>query len=212
MRFDAPGNLKNAFIRGIVPFGKINMNQNITLVQNLSKSQPAKFTIKIKYWWLALAGLLLRILPYLFTEPSSMADLKRICLCLSYVLLLFVLVRNLRIKGLWIILTGTLLNFIGMMANGGFMPVAPDARLLADKAPVIMQAGSLSLTNAGGVILLPGQTRLMFLTDILPVSSLHSVFSIGDIIICLGILIVCIRLILQALIRTPASVPELHLD
>lgn len=181
------------------------MNIDTALSQKSKKVLPKMVNIKINYWWLILFSLLLRILPYIFTATSSHVDIKRICLFLSYVILLFTLVKNLHIKGIWIIAVGTLLNFIAILANGGFMPVSPDARLLAGKTPVILHAGSISLTNAGGVILFPEQTRLRILTDILPVSSLHAVFSAGDVIIAIGILVVCIRIIFQVVKRAPAS-------
>jgi len=184
------------------------MNQDITFTQNPYKALPKVMTVKVKYWWLIVISLLLRVLPYIFTETSSSVDLKRICLLLSYAILLFALVRNFHIKGVWVIAIGTLLNFIAILANGSFMPVSPEARFLAAKTPIIMPVNGLSLTRAGGVILLPEQTKLRILTDIFPVSSIHTVFSIGDIVIGIGILVVCIEIILQAVKRTAASVPK----
>lgn len=190
-----------------LPKGK-TMNLNITLNPNSDKTLSKLTNIKIKFWWFIIASMLLRVLPYVFTQTNSHVDLKRICLLLSYIILIFTLVNNLHIKGIWIIATGASLNFIAMLANGGFMPVSPDARLLAAKTPVILQTGIMSLTNAGGVIILPDQTRLGFLTDIFPVSFVHAVFSAGDIVIGVGILVVCIGLVMQMVKREPAAVTE----
>jgi hypothetical protein len=163
-------------------------------------------TLNVKYWWLIIISVLLRCLPFAFSVTSSLVDFKRVCIILSYTLLLFALLRNIHIRGVRIIAFGTLFNFIGIIANLGFMPVSPDVRYLAGKTSLAISPDQIILTASGGIILPFEKTELWFFTDIIPVPSLHTVFSIGDVIICVGILVVCINLIAQAVKKTPTPI------
>ena len=128
---------------------------------------------------------------------------------LSYTLLLFALLRNLHIWSVRIIALGTLFNFLAIITNHGFMPVSPDAISLASKTFLEMPSNVMSLTGLGGVIVPVDGTRLWLLTDIIPVSSLSTVFSIGDIVLGIGILIVCISVISWARRTMHSNVSEL---
>lgn len=156
---------------------------------------PGQSPPNIRYWWLIIISMLLRWLPFAFSTPFDLVDFKRICIILSYALLLFALLRNIRILGASIIAVGTLLNFVAVLANRGFMPVSPDARYLAGKTLLEIPSDGLALTGSGGMVLPTDQTRLWLLTDIIPVSSVRTVFSIGDIIIGVGILVACVSMI-----------------
>lgn len=185
------------------------MHPGITKTQSAGKVMPVLTpkgtTLNIKYWWLIIISVLLRWLPFLFSTTSSLVDFKRVCIILSYSLLLFALLRNVHIWGVRMVAFGTFLNFVAIMANRGFMPVSPDARYLAGKSLLEIRV----LTGSGGVVLPIDQTRLWLLTDIIPVSSVHTVFSIGDFIIGVGILVACISLISRAMKAVHAIVPDL---
>lgn len=185
------------------------MHPGITKTQSAGKVMPVLTpkgtTLNIKYWWLIIISVLLRWLPFLFSTTSSLVDFKRVCIILSYSLLLFALLRNVHIWGVRMVAFGTFLNFVAIMANRGFMPVSPDARYLAGKSLLEIRV----LTGSGGVVLPIDQTRLWLLTDIIPVSSVHTVFSIGDFIIGVGILVACINLISRAMKVVHAIVPGL---
>ena len=169
------------------------MDLPVNDAKNLGNTLPIltrkRTTLNIRYWWLIIISVLLRCLPFVFSATSSLVDLKRACIILSYAALLFALFRNFHIRGVRIVALGTLLNFIGIIANLGFMPVSPDIRYLADKAPLVASPNEITLTAAGGIILPFEKTGLWFFTDIIPVSSVHTVFSVGDVIIGIGILV-----------------------
>jgi hypothetical protein len=184
---------------------KEKMRLGITNIHNhytsFSKQTYKWMTLKVNYWWLIVFSLLLRILPFTFSATSSLVDLKRVCIILSYILLLFALSRNIHIRGTLIVAFGTFLNFLAILENGGFMPVSPEARHLAGKALVDLSSGEIILTQSGGVVLPIEQTRLCFLTDIIPISVVHTVFSVGDVIIGIGILVICINLVIRMVKR-----------
>ena len=82
---------------------------------------------------------------------------------------------NWRVPGALLIAIGTLLNLLVVALNGG-MPYDP---------AVVAAAGAPRPDDALHVVLKPG-TRLEFLSDVIPVGPIHSVFSLGDFLNALG--------------------------
>jgi hypothetical protein len=87
---------------------------------------------------------------------------------LSYALVLASLIANWRLPGVAILLTGALLNFIVIAANGGQMP-----RLIAPDPAVFTNVAAMD-----------ANTRLVLLGDWIPVFG--RLISIGDILIASG--------------------------
>jgi len=90
---------------------------------------------------------------------------------------------NRRIPGVLIIALGGLLNFAAIAANGGVMPTAPHA------------AGSVAATAAEGEFInsrVLDDAKLQFLGDVFATPTslpLHNVFSIGDAILLVGVVV-----------------------
>ncbi len=146
-------------------------------------------TIEIRFGWLIIIAVLVQSMPFALSAPSSFVELKKAMLVVSYVLLLWVLSRNLNSWGMRILLIGTLLNFVAIVANGGLMPVSPEARLWAGK-PAIGESGFGKVLPEGTGILLPiDQTNLWLLSDIIPINLVHAVLSVGDVLIAFGLFI-----------------------
>jgi hypothetical protein len=157
----------------------------------------------VKYWWLVVISLLLRWLPFMLSTPSSLVDFKRVCIILSCSILLFALMHNFHLWGVHFVTLGTFLNFIAILTNWGFMPVSPEARAQAGEMLLEIPSNGIVLTRSGGVVLPIEQTKLWLLTDIIPIRSIHTVFSIGDVIFCIGIFIVCVSLIFRIARMSP---------
>jgi len=108
----------------------------------------------------------------------------------SYALLLAVLWANRRTEGIQWIGLGLLLNLLVMVANGGWMPVTPEAITrvgLVHLAPEL--TSGMRLYSSKDIILLARETRLWFLSDIFVFARpfpVPSVFSIGDVFVALG--------------------------
>ncbi len=103
------------------------------------------------------------------------------------------LALNRALPGMKVILVGTLLNSLVMLANGGFMPISP-ANLAAiglDRlAPLLNQR----LPNSKDVLLLPDQIHLAWLGDCLPLAwPTQHVYSPGDLLITGGLLILLLQ-------------------
>ena len=99
----------------------------------------------------------------------------------TYGMLFTFLWVNRRIPGIWIVAVGGALNLIAIAANAGVMPAGPAAVRSAGIAP---NAGEF--TNSG----LLDHPRLLFLGDIWAIPRgwpLANVFSIGDVVIAIGV-------------------------
>ena len=163
----------------------------------------------------ALADVRLRLVPLLFTAlfvqiaiTAVFTDwndtLLRALHLASYVLLGVFLWANRRITGIPLVALGGLCNVLAIVANGGVMPAGPAA----------VRSAGISATNEfvnSGVQTNP---RLLFLGDIWSIPEgwpFANVFSIGDVIIAIGVAIVihaiCGSRLIPARYRTEATEP-----
>jgi hypothetical protein len=100
---------------------------------------------------------------------------------------------NRRIRGMWVVAFGALLNFVAIAANGGVMPASASAVRSAGLAPA-------DPTTANSMVV--HGARLLALGDVfalphwLPVAN---VFSVGDVLIAVGAFVVVHRACRRAL-------------
>ncbi|MBA1336364.1 MAG: hypothetical protein HPY66_2799 [Firmicutes bacterium] len=128
----------------------------------------------------------------IFSKLADMSHLSRFSIIflhvISYVLLLLFTLLNWKIAGIPIIGTGILLNAIAIFSNGGYMPALAD-NLLKTAAG----KGSEAVAYGGAVnnsIQITDSTRFPWLCDIFVLPSwlpFSNVFSVGDIIIAVGV-------------------------
>ncbi|MDP3061789.1 MAG: DUF5317 domain-containing protein [Chloroflexota bacterium] len=125
----------------------------------------------------------------------------------SYVVLLLALVRDLRRPAVAPIFVGATLNLAVIAANGGLMPVSPEtlARIAPPGHDQPAQVGDV-LPHGKDVVLDRRDTRLWWFSDTLtlprrPVSA-RVAFSVGDILISLGLLWMSVTFGLQLLRRS----------
>jgi len=144
-----------------------------------------------------LKGLLLPVLALLIkTGAAYLLTPQRgaVLVCLvQYGLLFAFLALNIR-RPAWPIFVsfGTLCNFFVILLNGGRMPVSA---ALVGQLPQRLE--QLQMNQIYAYCLADGQTILPFLGDILRIGSEGAPFgfaSIGDLLLCVGVLILCIQL------------------
>jgi hypothetical protein len=129
---------------------------------------------------LALAAIVLQVL-IISVIPGGHQAFHTTVHMLSYVLLLAFAFSNRHIAGVAIAAFGGLLNFIAIAANGGVMPTNPDT--LAS-----FQGADTNGEFANSAIL--EHPKLLFLGDTIATPSslpLHTVFSLGDLVLMLGV-------------------------
>jgi Family of unknown function (DUF5317) len=143
--------------------------------------------------WLALAGIGLQV-GIVSLLPDGSAWLHESLHVGSYVLLGACAWLNRRIPGVWLIALGGLLNAIVIVANGGVMPADPS--LIVEAA----QRGGEGFVNSGVV----ASPHLLFLGDIIATPRswpMANVYSVGDCIILLGVVVLLHRVSGSRLLR-----------
>lgn len=148
--------------------------------------------VNIKGWQLFIVSFLIEFVSLYFgAKTGTISDFVRSNFiyihAVSYLILTTALILNYKSKSMMIILIGTLLNFIVIMANNGQMPVSGEhlKALGLIKNYEMLEAGSV-LTHT----FVNGSTKLKILGDIIPIIKPYpfpKVISIGDIFLMLGI-------------------------
>jgi Family of unknown function (DUF5317) len=151
--------------------------------------------IQIRWGWLIVGGLLFQVA--LFTNPLAehVGDLGPPLYVGSSLAVAAAVLRNWRITGLPLVLAGACCNFAAIFANGGYMPSTLAALQAAGKEVPTVYNNSTVVANP----------NLWFLTDIFALPRpipLSNVFSVGDVLVGAGIMIVIVAAMRRGVTRT----------
>jgi hypothetical protein len=142
--------------------------------------------LSFRWGWLIALGMILQL--SLFSTPIGQVlseDAAKVAYIVSNVMVLVAVAANLAIRGLILVFLGGLSNLIAIVANGGSMPVSPDALQALSRLPESGYSNSVLVADP----------RLVPLTDIFAMPSwvpAANVFSVGDVLIGVGAAIVII--------------------
>jgi len=150
-------------------------------------------SLHFRFGWLVLGGFAAQVL--LFSAPVSerVGALGPWLYVGSTALVFLALLANVGITGLPLVVLGAACNLLAIIANGGYMPASQAALSAIGKGPIEGYSNSAVVTDP---VLAP-------LTDILALPTwlpFTNVFSIGDILIAVGIAIA-----VAAAMRRPAA-------
>ena len=99
-----------------------------------------------------------------------------------------------RFVGTWVMAAGLLLNLTVIVANGGLMPIAPEAvQSVAGAEELAKHEPGQRLPGSKDILLLKGDTRLQSLSDhiLLPLGGwLPRAVSPGDLVVVMGIVLI----------------------
>jgi hypothetical protein len=142
--------------------------------------------IRFRWAWLAVAGLAVQVV--LFSGPVSerIGDAGPPIYVASTAAVLVAVFRNLAIPGIPLVVLGAASNLAAIAANGGYMPTSPEAIAVLGRDPLDGYSNSTILEAPA----------LWPLTDILAMPGwmpFANVFSVGDILIALGVAVVIVR-------------------
>ena len=163
-------------------------------------------------WRLSLPRIELRFVPLLIGAlivqllaiygPLGSDDLpRRILMVSSYLMLLVFVGLNLRRPGLVVLGIGAFLNFLPIVANGGLMPITPETLLKTGDIPDDARVGEW-VEGTKDILKERDDVHLYFLSDRLTSDlSPFRAFSIGDLIILSGAIILTGELLLPRLKR-----------
>lgn len=156
--------------------------------------------LRLRSWWLVLAGLGLQFLPLPEGDAGNDLFVRTGVLAISYALLLLFAVTNIRLPGMPLILLGVACNAVVIVANGG-MPVSLNALERSGQSDVVQP-----LIEEGADkhhVLDEDEDVLTFLADVIPVPQpIAQVISVGDVFMYAGL----VWLVVAAMrARTPLS-------
>ena len=148
--------------------------------------------LSIRWPWLPLLAFLVQAYMVFFPAERSegLLTLRASVLVGSYICLLAMAWSNCRLPGIRLIALGVLMNFAVMVANGGYMPVTPEALMTAGHQDLAHSMESRArVASSKDVILEREETTLWWLSDIFVIPRdwpLSGSFSLGDVVIALG--------------------------
>jgi len=129
---------------------------------------------------LAIGGLLVQLVLFALPQSESLAAIGPAVYVASTAVVLVAVLANLRVPGVPLIALGAGANLAAILANGGAMPVRPETLIAAGLEP--HEGFSNSVVTS--------QPVLEPLTDVFAIPAglpLANVFSIGDVLIAIGI-------------------------
>lgn len=148
--------------------------------------------LPLRWWWLIPIAVLLQLGALAGVRTNEELRWLKVALLLgALVLTLAPVWANRHRWGARLVGLGIVLNLLAMVANGGLMPVSPEAREASGRqaAAPVKELGRM-VPKSKGVLLAPEDTRLYLLTDIIVVGPpINKSVSIGDIIIVAGIIV-----------------------
>ena len=152
-------------------------------VRNLS-------SLNLRYLWLVGVALCLQLAIFpLFSERPILPYATTALHFLSYGLILLFLFLNHHVLPLIIIGTGSFLNLLVIIANGGYMA---SSHIALERAGAQGLADRLSIDGVyGNVVLMSEATRLNALGDVLYLPGTHpfaAAFSLGDLLLAVGLI------------------------
>jgi hypothetical protein len=162
----------------------------IGLVRGGSLRQLA--TLPLRGGWAAILAFGLQLYLIYFPEPVSegLFSPRVGLLVASYGLLLVVVWQNRQLPGVPLLAGGLIANLFVMVANGGYMPITPEALEQVGHSHRVLVAQEGARVMATKDIVLPHErTVAWWLADIFvlpPPFPVPSVFSAGDVLIALG--------------------------
>lgn len=131
---------------------------------------------------------------FILPPTDSVALIKRALVVSGHLLALVAAWQARRVRGMGLVTLGLALNLIVMLANGGAMPVSPEARA-ARGVPVTEVALGQDIPRSKGILLTRGETRLWLLSDIFVITSpVRKAMSVGDIVLLTGAFLALIHL------------------
>ncbi|MBC7093637.1 DUF5317 domain-containing protein [Candidatus Bipolaricaulota bacterium] len=151
--------------------------------------------LRLRGLWLIVMALVIQVLIFPLGSAGPLVTVGTTWLHLtSYLFLLVFTGLNRRYPEILVMGAGLLLNLIAIAANGGYMPASAEALRQAGLAGV---AAALEQgTRQGNIVLMGPKTRLNFLGDFLYLPAavpLSSAFSIGDVVLAVGFVLLLAR-------------------
>jgi Family of unknown function (DUF5317) len=153
--------------------------------------------ISFRWGWLAILGFAIQMVLFSAPVTERIGSLGVPIYVGSTALVLAALLRNVAVPGLWVVAVGAFSNMAAIAANGGYMPADPGALASLGRPPETVYSNSSVVAHP---VLQP-------LTDIFAIPHgvpFANVFSVGDVLIGLGV-VLAIVVAMKRAPRGPAA-------
>ncbi len=142
--------------------------------------------IHFKWAWVAVAGLIGQVVLFSAPVTAVVGDLGPPLYVASTLVVLVVVLRNIpNAPGLALVALGAASNLVAIVANGGYMPTTPEAVAAAGLGPTSGYSNSVQSLRPALEALIDRYA--------LPSWVWHAnVFSVGDVLIGLGVIVVIV--------------------
>ena len=154
--------------------------------------------LQFRWAGLMLAGLLIQVVLFSDQVTSWIGAAGPPIYVVSTAMVVAAVVANRAIVGMPVVAVGAISNLVAIMANGGFMPADPSALQTLGKLPANVYSNSALVPNPA----LAPLTDIFALPTWLPFTN---VFSVGDALIGLGVIIVVVAAMRRKPVSRPAS-------
>jgi hypothetical protein len=141
--------------------------------------------LRLRWPGLALGGLLAQVVLFTDAVAARVGDLGPALYVATTAMVLASLVRNWRVPGMPLVVLGALSNMAAILANGGYMPAGQAALAALGKAEPVVYSNSSVVPQPA----LEPLTDIFALPPWLPGAN---IFSIGDVLIGVGIALVIV--------------------
>lgn len=138
--------------------------------------------IRFRWGWVAALGFGAQVILFSAPVTERIGSLGVPIYVGSTALVLAALIRNASVPGLWIVALGALSNMAAIATNGGYMPAAPGALAALGRGQETVYSNSTILAHPAFEPL----TDMFAIPRGIPYAN---VFSVGDVLIGLGVVI-----------------------
>jgi hypothetical protein len=142
-------------------------------------------SIDFRWPWVAIGGFAVQVLLFSDAVGAAVGQLGPPIYVASTAAVLVAVIRNVRIPGLAVVALGAASNLLAIVSNGGFMPASPGAFAALGRD---LGTGFTNSTIVESPAFEP-------LTDVFALPAwmpLANVFSVGDVLIAVGVVIVLV--------------------
>lgn len=165
----------------------------------LAGGRPAGLSaVRFRWSWVFLSGLLVQVVLFNDAVTARVGDLGAPIYVASTALVLLAVLANRAIPGMLVVALGAASNLAAIIANGGYMPASAAAMEALGKAPKTVYSNSAVMPDPA----LAPLTDIFALPAWLPWAN---IFSIGDVLIGLGVVLVIVLAMRRA--EAPVSRP-----
>ena len=148
--------------------------------------QPSRLgELRIRFAWVCLLGLVIQVVLFSDQVTAWIGDLGVPIYVISTFVVAAAVAANYRIPGMAIVALGAFSNLAAIVANGGYMPTTPEAMAALGFTEKNVYSNSALLEHPN----LPWLTDIFAMPRWVPAAN---VFSIGDVLIFVGVVIVIV--------------------